>query len=97
MKKKWLWIIFMLIGIGKYSFNWTGGQMSFTPLAIQLFSAAAFKGGLYAPWVISVSVPIGALSFILKKHKIKKSESVDISKTLDSSKNNKQAIVRMVR
>jgi len=85
MKKKWLWIIFMLIGIGKYSFNWSGGQMGFTPLAIQLFSAAAFKGGLYAPWIISVSVPIGALSFILKRHKIKKSELVDISKTLDSS------------
>jgi len=34
MKRKWLWIIFMLFGFGRYSFNWTSGQMGFQPLGV---------------------------------------------------------------
>jgi len=84
MKRKWLWIIFILIGFGRYSFNWTNGQMRFTPIAFQLFSAGFFRKGLYAPWIIYISVPIGALLFILKRRRIRKAESVDVSKELDS-------------
>ncbi len=84
MKRKWLWIIFMLFGVGKYSFNWTSGQMGFQPISFLIPGAAAFKGGPYAPWIISISVPIGALFFILKRRKIRKSESLDVSKALDS-------------
>ncbi|MHC4104230.1 MAG: hypothetical protein ACYSR9_04765 [Planctomycetota bacterium] len=85
MKRKWLWIIFMLFGIGKYSFNWTSGLMGFMPLAIQLIPTSAFKGGPYAPWIINISVPIGALAFILKRRKIRKSESVEVSMAPDSN------------
>lgn len=85
MKRKWLWIIFMLLGFGRYSFNWTSGQMGFTPIAFQLFSAGFFRKGLYAPWIIYISVPIGALLFILKRRKIRKSESVDVSRVHDSN------------
>jgi hypothetical protein len=83
VRRKWLWIIFILIGFGKLSFNWTSGQMKFLPLAFQLFSAAAFKGGLYAPWVISVSLPLGALLFIKKRRKIRQIKSTDASKKPD--------------
>lgn len=85
MKRKWLWIIFMLFGFGRYSFNWTSGQMGFQPLAIQLIPTSVFKHGLYAPWIIYISVPVGALLFILKRHKIRKTESVDVSRALDSN------------
>lgn len=85
MKRKWLWIIFMLFGFGRYSFNWTSGQMGFTPIAIQLIPTSAFKHGLYAPWIIYISVPIGALLFLLKMRKIRKTESVDVSRVLDSN------------
>ena len=84
MKRKWLWIIFMLFGFGRYSFNWTSGQMGFTPIAIQLIATSVFRGGPYAPWIIYISVPIGALAFILKRRKIKKRESVELSISPDS-------------
>lgn len=84
MKRKWLWIIFMLFGFGTYSFNWTSGLMGFMPLAIHLIPTSAFKRGPYAPWIISLSVPIGALLFLLKRRKIRKAESVDISMAPDS-------------
>jgi len=85
MKRKWLWIIFMLFGFGRYSFNWTSGQMGFQPLAIQLIPTSVFKHGLYAPWIIYISVPVGALLFILKRRKIRKTESVDVSRVPDSN------------
>jgi len=85
MKRKWLWIIFMLFGFGRYSFNWTSGQVGFQPLFIQLIPTSAFKHGLYAPWFIYISVPIGALLFLLKRRKIRKTESVDASMAPDSN------------
>ena len=83
IKRKWLWIIFMLLGFGRYSFNWTSGQMGFQPLYIQLIPTSVFKGAPYAPWIISISVPIVALLFLLKRRKIRKAESVDISMAPD--------------
>jgi len=85
MKRKWLWIIFMLFGFGRYSFNWTSGQMGFQPLFIHLIPTSVFKHGLYSPWIIYISVPVGALLFILKRRKIRKTESACISMTPDSN------------
>jgi hypothetical protein len=61
---KWLWVVFILIGFGRYSLNWTTGETQAVPLALQPFSAAA-SAALYSPWVVSVSVPLGALAFLL--------------------------------
>jgi hypothetical protein len=84
MKRKWLWIILILIGVGKYNFNWTSGQMGYQPISLLIPGASVFKGGPYAPWIISISIPLGALLFILKMHKMRKSESVDVFKALDA-------------
>ena len=40
--RKWLWIPFILIGIGQFSLNWATGEWQITPLSVQLFSASAF-------------------------------------------------------
>lgn len=84
MKRKWLWIILILIGVGKYNFNWTSGQMGYQPISLLIPGTLAFKGGPYAPWIISISIPLGALLFILKRRKMRKSESVDVFKALDA-------------
>jgi len=84
MKRKWLWIILILIGVGKYNFNWTSGQMGYQPISLLIPGASAFKGGPYAPWIISISIPLGALLFILKRRRIRKTESVVVSKEPDS-------------
>ena len=52
---------------------------------IQLFSANISKSAPYAPWIISFSVPFGALMFLLKRRKIKKRESTEVCKTPDSA------------
>lgn len=65
-KRKWLWIIFILFGIGKFAVNWTTGQWGFMPLSFQLFSAGAFAP-LYGAWTLSLSLPLGAIWFLLRR------------------------------
>ncbi len=70
-KRKWLWILFILAGLGKLTINWTSGQWSFMPLSFQLLGAGAFAQN-YGPWMLSVSVPLGAILFLLRRNKIAK-------------------------
>lgn len=65
-KRKWLWIIFILVGFGKLSVNWTTGHLGYMPATIQLFSASAISQ-LYGPWIISVSFPLGAVWFLMRR------------------------------
>jgi len=64
LRQKWLWIIFIIFGIGSFVLNWTSGEWHINLLSFQLFSfsAAAFSG----PWIVSVSVPVGAVVFLDK-------------------------------
>jgi hypothetical protein len=71
-RRKWLWMIFILFGFGKLSLNWTTGQLFFNPLSVyfQLFGAAAVRYGPYAPWMISISVPLGAMVFLIRRKRL---------------------------
>jgi hypothetical protein len=64
IRRKWLWIVFILFGFGKLSLNWATGALAFTPLAIQIFSASAFRSAWIGPWVLSISLPLGAILFL---------------------------------
>lgn len=62
--RKWLWVLFALIGIGKFSIQWVeGGQWVLQPLAFQVLGASVLKNPVYEPWVLSVSLPLGAVLF----------------------------------
>jgi hypothetical protein len=71
MKKKVLWVLFILCGICSISFNWESGYVSVQPLSIQfMFGISAFKMGLYAPWIMTFSIPLGAILFLIKRKKL---------------------------
>ncbi len=69
IEKKALWIFFILIGITRIQLNWTTGQMGFQPIGFQIPGAGISKMGLYAPWILTVSVPLGAIWFQIKRRK----------------------------
>ncbi len=71
IRKKWLWLIFIILGIFQIKLNWTTGQMGIQPLAVQLFGAGFSKMGLFAPWILSVAIPIGAIVFLIKRKKLR--------------------------
>jgi len=61
MPNHWWWALASLIGVGAFSLNWTSGQTAFTLLNVQLLSAGAIESGPYAPWVLKLAFPLGAV------------------------------------
>jgi len=66
-RRKWMWILFVLCGFGGLTFNWTNGAIDYRILNVQLFGIGFSKGGPYAPWLLSLSLPVGALVFLARR------------------------------
>lgn len=66
LARKWLWIVFIVVGFGVLSTNWTTGAVGYQLLYISLFSAGAFAP-LYGPWTIMMSAPVGAVVFLWRR------------------------------
>jgi len=64
---KWLWAIFIAFGVGRLAINWTSGEWSFTPLAVHIPCASVSAVPAYGPWVVAVSLPLGAIFFLIKR------------------------------
>ncbi len=62
---KWLWTPFIMIGLARLSVDWSTGAMLFTPFTLTPLGAAVGRGPLdISPWVVSVSLPLGALIYL---------------------------------
>jgi hypothetical protein len=68
VKKKWLWAIFILVGVGKLAVNWTTGHWGFQFVTLQIPCGSA-AAPLYGPWTVAVSLPLGAILFLLRDRK----------------------------
>jgi hypothetical protein len=66
LQRKWLWVIFILLGFGQLSVNWNSGVWSFSALHATLFSASAVSRG-YGGWVISIALPVGAAVYLIRR------------------------------
>jgi hypothetical protein len=70
IRRKWLWVVFTLLGLITLRLNWTTGQTDYQIFSFQLFGASALAAGSYAPWIFGVSLPIGAIVFLVKRSKL---------------------------
>lgn len=62
---KWLWTPFILIGFTQLSVNWATGGLLFQPFSLLLLGASVARGPLdVAPWIVTVSLPLGALLYL---------------------------------
>lgn len=68
-KRKWLWVLFVLVGVFSVHINWTSGEFGFQPLSFMLLGAAATADSPYSPWIISAAFPLGAIMFWIKRKK----------------------------
>lgn len=73
-KRKWIWSILCLIGIGRLGINWTTGQAGFTPLSIQVPPAGA-SAAFYGPWMVYVALPVGAVLFFILRDRIERTQN----------------------
>jgi len=71
--RKWPWVLFVLVGFGKFGVNWTTGAWDLAPLHIQLFSASAYAPP-YGEWTIAISLPLGAIAFLLLRKNLRVAE-----------------------
>ena len=62
-KRKWLWLIVIVLGGCRLTLNWTTGLWFFTPLALQ-FPPVMMTSALYGPWLIQIVAPLGAIAFL---------------------------------
>lgn len=59
-KKKWIWALLALVGVGSLGVNWTTGQFTFAIFSVHIPCAAATQP-LYGPWTVEVFLPVGAV------------------------------------
>lgn len=68
-KKKWVWLILIAIGVFRFTANWTTGQWSYTPLAVQVPPVMWFCMP-YGPWMVQITIPLGAIAFLVSRKKL---------------------------
>lgn len=68
IKRKWLWVIFILFGMVAFRLNWTTGRMDWALLNIQFLGASLVRTGFYGPWFVAISLPVGGIVFWLRRH-----------------------------
>jgi hypothetical protein len=78
LKRRILWTLFCLIGVGTLHFNWATGELTsgliertadtfrINFLQVHVLSAAAEKVGA-GPWIITLAFPLGAVLFWIQK------------------------------
>ncbi|CAN5324608.1 hypothetical protein BH11PSE11_BH11PSE11_28960 [soil metagenome] len=66
LQRKWLWILGILFGLGRFELNWMTGETSFSVLHVQLFSAGLVASP-YGPWLLTVSMPVFAMLFWIRR------------------------------
>lgn len=67
VKRRWLWTIGCIFGVGHFAINWTTGAVTVLPLYLQLFSAGGVRPGVFAPWDVSFGIPLVAIIFLVRR------------------------------
>ncbi|KRE88898.1 hypothetical protein ASG87_09545 [Frateuria sp. Soil773] len=66
-RRKWLWALFTLVGVGTLQFNWVSGAFGILPLSVQFLFGVSAVSAPYGPWILSVSIPLGAICFLARR------------------------------
>jgi len=62
LQNRWLWAAFALVGLFSFQMNWGNGLVLVNWMALQIVGFWLVKGpSQFEPWMISATVPIGAL------------------------------------
>ena len=70
IRRKWLWVLFIALGVARFELNWNTGDLAIRPLYLQLLGAGAMRDGAYGAWVLAVSVPLGAAIFLARRQRL---------------------------
>lgn len=69
-KRKWLWLLFVAVGLVQFQFNWTNGAWGVQPISFALLGAGFTQSGPAAPYIFTLAFPLGAIVFLLKRRSL---------------------------
>lgn len=72
-KRKWLWLLFVAVGLVQFHFNWTNGAWDIQPVSFALLGAGFTQAGPVAPYIFTLAFPLGAIVFLAKRRSLLKS------------------------
>jgi len=72
--QKFMWILFILVGVGTLNFDWSSGRMGFRLFSALFLGASAYKDTIYGPWVLTLSFPVGAIAFFVYLSRVMKAQ-----------------------
>jgi hypothetical protein len=70
IRRKWLWIIFLLLGFIQFRFDWASGHFDVQAISFLLFGASAFRPSPYASWILGFAIPVGAIIFLVSRRRL---------------------------
>jgi len=66
-RRRWLWGLFVLVGLGHLSFNWTSGEVRLQMVYVTILGSGFFKAAPVGPLTLMTSLPVGAFVFLWKR------------------------------
>jgi len=71
VRRKWLWIPFIAAGLGRFSLiwndlSWHDAVFQTKLMGLQVFSGGILKESIFQPWILCVSLPLGAIVFYFR-------------------------------
>jgi hypothetical protein len=69
-KRRWLWALVCLVGVGRLAINWTTGAVGFTLAWIGFPPSGAAMVPLYSPWIVYTSLPVGAVVVLILRDRL---------------------------
>jgi hypothetical protein len=69
VRHRWLWVLLSLVAFGRWDLNWTTGETRFLPVNLQLLGSGIVRPSAFAPWIITIAFPAGALWVIWRYHR----------------------------
>jgi len=67
IKRRWLWMLGSAFGFAQFSLNWATGAWSIQPIHVALLGAGFIKPSPFDPWILSFSLPIVAVIFLIRR------------------------------
>lgn len=75
-KRKWLWLLFVALGVVQCSLNWTDGSFNIQPISVALLGSGVFWAGPYGPVIFDVAFPLGAIVFLFRRRSLMTQDAI---------------------
>lgn len=66
------WLALIVFGIGAVTLNWSTGRLAVRP-SVAFLGASLWRNGPYGPWLLTASLPAGALTFLALRRRLRAS------------------------